>query len=268
MALDQKQIAEFLFDEAKEFETIEQFKDALHKKFVSREVAVDDEEIKNKVTGKVLGSIETRLKREFGLTEEEVKDKKVSELVELAASRQKSRIAELEKAIKEGGKGGEELAKLQEELATAKRMRDENAALAQANANKLEEREQAHKQELQSFEVRFKLDQLKAGISWAESANQFARKGWENHIAENYNFAIVDGKLIATDKAGNQIRNEKGTGNLTAEELLKLEAEKAGLVKKAGQAGTTTTTTTTKTAAQQTDAPKRPVHPRYAAARG
>lgn len=266
MALDQKQIAEFLFDEEKEFETIEQFKDALHKKYVSREVAVDDDEIKNKVTGKVLGSIETRLKREFGLTEEEVKDKKVSELVELAATRQKAKISELEKAIKDGGKGGEELVKLQEELALQRKIAADNEALARANATKLEEREQAHKQELQSFEVRFKLDQLKAGISWAESANQFARKGWENHIAENYNFAMVDGKLIATDKAGNQIRNEKGTGNLTAEELLKLEAEKAGLVKKAGAANPTPTPT--QRAAQPADAPKRPVHPRYAASRG
>lgn len=268
MALDQKQIAEFLFDEAKEFESIDQFKDALHKKYVSREVAVDDEEIKNKVTGKVLGTIETKAKREFGLSEEEIKDKKASEVIEIGAAKLKARIAELEKGIKEGGKGGEELVKLQEELALQRKIAADNEALARANATKLEEREQAHKQELQSFEVRFKIDQIKSSIQWADVANQFARKGWENHIAENFNFAIVDGKLIATDKAGNQIRNEKGTGNLTAEELLKLEAEKAGLVKKAGAAGTTTTTTTTTKAAQQTDAPKRHLHPRAAAARG
>lgn len=240
MAVEVKEIITHLFDKEVEFESLEKFKDELNKKFVSREIAADDEEIKNKVTGKVLGTIETKLKREFGLTEQEVSGKKVSELVELAGQKNKAKIEELEAKIKTGKSEGddEKVKKLQEDLTLAKKAAQDYEVLAKENERKLEEAKTEYAQKEQTMEVRFKLDQLKATMQWAESANQFARKGWENHISENYTFVMNDGKLAVTDKQGNHIKNEKGTGYLSPNELLAMEAEKAGLLKKAaGQAG-------------------------------
>ena len=96
MPIEVKDIVTHLFDKEEQFESLDQFKEKLNQKFVSREIAADDEEIKNKVTGKVLGTIETKLKREFGLTEQEVSGKKVSELVELAGQKNKAKIEEFE----------------------------------------------------------------------------------------------------------------------------------------------------------------------------
>jgi len=239
MAIDQKEIAKYLFDAEQSFETIDAFKDALNARFVSREVAAEDEEIKNKVTGKVLGALETKMKREFGLTEEEVRGKKVSELIELAGVRVKSNVealtAELE-AAKKGSNGTEEIAKLQSDLNAAKLRAKENEDLATANATKLEEATNIFAKEKGGILVGYKLEQIKASIPWAESANEYTRKGFDFAIKENYIFEEENGELIVTDKTGNRIQNEKKTGFIKPDELLKSEADKAGLLKKASGA--------------------------------
>ena len=106
---------------------------------------------------------------------------------------------------------------------------------------------------------------IKSSLSWSDSVNQFAKKGFDLELNERYIFALSDGKLVVTDKNGNQIKNEKGTGYLTPEELVRSEADKAQMLKKAGEAGrqerepVRTTTSGTKEGTRE-----RYLHPRAA----
>lgn len=237
MAIDHKEISKWLFDKEVEFESLDTFKEELSKRYVSREVAADDEEIRNKVTGKTLGTLETKFKRQFGLTEEEVKGKKLSELFEIAESKQKGLIEDLQAQIKQPGQTPEEVRELKAQLEEAKKRSKEQESLAGELSKKLQETESEFNNRVNKYMADTELSKIKSSIPWAESANQYAKKGFEIDIAEKYNFVLSDGKLIVTDKEGNQVKNEKGTGYMNPEELLQFEANKAGLVKKAGEAG-------------------------------
>jgi hypothetical protein len=259
MAIDHKEMSKWLFDKEQEFESLDEFKDLLSKKYVSREVAADDEDIKNRVTGKTLGALETKFKRSFGLSEDEVKGKKLSELFELAESKNKATIEQLQAQAKSAG-STEELNEIRDQLAEARRRAKEQEELSSSLTKKLEETEQSSSAKFQEYVISMNVEKVKNSIPWSDTANQYARKGFEMDIKEKYIFALSDDKLIVTDKAGNQIKNDKGTGYLTAEELYRLEAEKAGLVKKAGEAGSQTKTTQVRMPSP--DRPMRYAHPR------
>lgn len=243
MAIDHKEISKWLFDKEVEFESLDTFKEELSKRYVSREVAADDEEIRNKVTGKTLGTLETKFKRQFGLTEEEVKGKKLSELFEIAEGKQKGLIEDLQAQIKQPGQTPEEVKELKAQLEEAKKRSKEQESLAGELSKKLQETEGEFNNRINKYMADMELNKVKSSIQWADSANQYAKKGFEIDIAEKYNFVLSDGKLIVTDKEGNQVKNEKGTGYMNPEELLQFEANKAGLVKKAGEAGSKTVAT-------------------------
>lgn len=245
MAIDHKEISKWLFDKEVEFESLDTFKDELSKRYVSREVAADDEDIRNKVTGKTLGTLETKFKRQFGLTEDEVKGKKLSDLFEIAETKQKGLIDDLQAQIKTPGQTPEEIKELKAQLEEAKKRSKEQEDLAVDLGKKLQDNEGEFNNRINSYMADMELNKVKSSIQWADSANQYAKKGFEIDIAEKFNFVLSDGKLIATDKAGNQIKNEKGTGYMTPEDILQSEASKAGLIKKAGEAGSKTVTTNT-----------------------
>jgi hypothetical protein len=259
MAIDHKEMSKWLFDKEQEFETLDEFKDLLAKKYVSREVAADDEDIRNKVTGKTLGALETKFKRSFGLTEDEVKGKKLSELFELAEAKNKTLIDDLQKQIKNADTP-QELKELREQLDMAKRRATEQEDLSKSLTEKLAETEASSATRFQEYVTNMNVERVKNSIPWSDLANQYARRGFEMDIKEKYIFAMSDDKLIVTDKNGNQIKNDKGTGYLTAEELYRLEADKAGLIKKAGDAGGRATTSSVRTPSPE--APKRYAHPR------
>lgn len=267
MAIDHKEISKWLFDKEVEFEDLDTFKSELAKKYVSREIAADDEDIRNKVTGKTLGTLETKFKRQFGLTEEEVKGKKLSDLFELAEGKQKSLIEDLQAQIKEPGQTPEEIKALRAELEDARKRSKEQEQLATELNAKLKETEGEFNSRINKYMADMELNKIRTSIPWADSANGYARKGFEIDIAEKFNFALSEGKLIVTDKEGNQIKNEKGTGYMSPEELLKSEADKAGLVKKAGEAGgkgTTTQFSLQTTIGSKDGQARRYMHPRAA----
>src|SRR3990167_10614800 len=99
------------------------FNEAYHAVWVHRDLAKDDPDIQSQITGRVLGSLETKAKKLFGLTTEEIKDKKLSEVLETAALKKEAIIKELETRIQEGGNGSDsekELLELQESVKSYK----------------------------------------------------------------------------------------------------------------------------------------------------
>ena len=234
MSIDHKEMAKWLFDQEKEFTSLDEFKEELAKKYVSREVAVDDEDIRNRVTGKTLGSLETKFKRAFNLTEEDVKGKKLSDLFEVAQQRINTQIEDLKDQAKSTGKDDESY---KSQLAELKKQKGEYETLAGELTQKLEQKEVESQKAIDNYIINQEVMKIKGNLSWSDSVNQFARKGFDLELNERYIFALSDGKLVVTDKSGNQIKNDKGTGYLTPEELVRSEADKAQMLKKAGDAG-------------------------------
>ena len=234
MSVDSKEMAKWLFDQEKEFASLDEFKDELAKKYVSREVAVDDEDIRNRVTGKTLGSLETKFKRSFNLTEDDVKGKKLSDLFEVAQQRMNTQMEELKEQAKNTGKDDEGY---KTQLAELKRQKGEYETLAGELTQKLEQKEIESQKAIDNYIINQEVMKIKSSLSWSDSVNQFAKKGFDLELNERYIFALSDGKLVVTDKDGSQIKNEKGTGYLTPEELVRTEADKAQMLKRAGEAG-------------------------------
>ena len=234
MSIDHKEMAKWLFDQEKEFTSLDEFKEELAKKYVSREVAVDDEDIRNRVTGKTLGSLETKFKRAFNLTEEDVKGKKLSDLFEVAQQRINTQIEDLKEQAKNTGKDDESY---KSQLAELKKQKGEYETLAGELTQKLEQKEVESQKAIDNYIINQEVMKIKGNLAWSDSVNQFARKGFDLELNERYIFALSDGKLVVTDKGGNQIKNDKGTGYLTPEELVRSEADKAQMLKKAGDAG-------------------------------
>jgi hypothetical protein len=234
MSIDSKEMAKWLFDQEKDFESLDQFKEELAKKYVAREVAVDDEDIRNKVTGKTLGSLETKFKRSFNLTEEDVKGKKLSDLFEVAQQRIQAQVDELKTQAQNSGKDDEAY---KAQLAELKRQKGEYETLAGELTQKLEQKEVESQKAIENYIVNQEVMKIKANVPWSDSVNSLAKKGFDIELNEKYIFALSDGKLTVTDKQGNQIKNDKGTAYLSPEELVRSEAEKAQMLKKAGDAG-------------------------------
>jgi hypothetical protein len=234
MSIDSKEMAKWLFDQEKDFESLDQFKEELAKKYVAREVAVDDEDIRNKVTGKTLGSLETKFKRAFNLTEDDVKGKKLSDLFEVAQQRIQAQVDELKTQAQNSGKDDETY---KAQLAELKRQKGEYETLAGELTQKLEQKEVESQKAIENYIVNQEVMKIKANVPWSDSVNSLAKKGFDIELNEKYIFALSDGKLTVTDKQGNQIKNDKGTAYLSPEELVRSEAEKAQMLKKAGDAG-------------------------------
>ena len=234
MSVDSKEMAKWLFDQEKEFASLDEFKEELAKKYVSREVAVDDEDIRNRVTGKTLGSLETKFKRAFNLTEDDVKGKKLSDLFEVAQQRINTQIEDLKEQAKNTGKDDEAY---KTQLAELKKQKSEYETLAGELTQKLEQKEIESQKAIDNYIINQEVMKIKSSLAWSDSVNQYARKGFDLELNERYIFALSDGKLVVTDKGGNQIKNDKGTGYLTPEELVRSEADKAQMLKKAGEAG-------------------------------
>jgi hypothetical protein len=260
MSIDSKEMAKWLFDQEKDFESLDQFKEELAKKYVAREVAVDDEDIRNKVTGKTLGSLETKFKRAFNLTEDDVKGKKLSDLFEVAQQRIQTQVDDLKAQAQNSGKD-DEAYKVQ--LAELKRQKGEYETLAGELTQKLEQKEVESQKAIDNYIVNQEVMKIKANVPWSDSVNSLAKKGFDIELNEKYIFALSDGKLTVTDKQGNQIKNDKGTAYLSPEELVKSEAEKAQMLKKAGDAGKQDTTPIrTSTSAKEGTRGERFLHPR------
>ncbi len=163
-----------------------------------------------------------------------MKGKKLSDLFEVAQQRMTAQMEELKEQAKNTGKDDEAY---KAQLAELKRQKGEYETLAGELTQKLEQKEVESQKAIDNYIVNQEVMKIKSSLAWSDSVNQFARKGFDLELNERYIFALSDGKLVVTDKSGNQIKNEKGTGYLTPEELVRTEADKAQMLKKAGEAG-------------------------------
>lgn len=225
---------------------IDDIKTAFHEKWVNRSLADSDPDIRSKITGKVLGSIQTLATREFGLEASEVKDlKKVEDFITLGASKYKKQLEEAQEALKSGGG---DTAKWQEKLDKMKGESKQYKDMADQLKQTLEEKETEWTGKLKTTKLDYAIGALRNRLPYADEFNSdpLRKKGFEAHINENYNFDFNEQEeLIVTNKKGELVVNDSKNGHFTPEDLLKTELKKHNGLKIPG-ADTRRTTTDTR----------------------
>lgn len=208
-----------------EFESKEDALKAFHEKYVSREVAPMDPDLKKQIVGRRLGELTTHAKRAFGFQNSDVDGLKLEDVIQKGTETLRAKIEELEK--KGGGEPDEKLTQQLNEL-KAKLEAKNNELMEVAKAK--EQSEQEWQSKFTSYKVNDKLNSTLSSIPLI-SMDPIQRKGWEATIKE-VDWRLNDEGELRPYKDDEPLKNEKGTGLLSAAEYLKKMAEEANLIKK------------------------------------
>lgn len=233
MALETKDILEAL-DLGDDVTTLDQLKEKHSKKFVTLSSAHENEEIKSKVVGKVLGSLTTHAKKAFDLTPDEIKDKKLEEVLEIASSKYKNKFTELETSSK---KGKDELViDLETKLEKYKKDALEFKSAADLASKALQEKEGLFEEEKKGWKRNSLFDTVKKDLDkeLISDIDPLKLKGFNTEIAEKYIFEVDEtGEALAVyNKDKTRVQDPKKLGSfLSPKDLLVQEASKNKLIK-------------------------------------
>lgn len=203
------------------------------KGWINKSVAHQDDELRSSIIGKFAGSVETAAIRAFGIKKEDVKEKKLEEIIEFGASSLKSRLKELEE--RGSGNNEEEYKKLEKKHQDLVGKYSQLEGMNKELSGTLEKTTSEYEGKLKGVKINTALTGIKASIPFIDEDSPMvkaAKKGFEAHIAENFQFDLDDKEtLIVKDKDGKQIEKANKGGFLGVEDVLKREAEAFKLLK-------------------------------------
>lgn len=210
--------------------TGEDFKKFHQETFVAKQIAMDDPEIKNKIIGKITGSITTKLKSLASLDKKEIEGKQVEEIAEMAIAKFKSKITELEELSKKNS--DETVKSLQSEVESWKKKTKDFESLATTNFEGWEGEKKAKTETIKSFKLNHILSQAKSKIPLKDGITDLEKAGFESLLKNNYVIDLGDNDEpeIYTTK-GERVKSESGNKFVTLEDLLLLEAKKNNILK-------------------------------------
>lgn len=216
-------------------ENLEQFKQKFNETFVSRKIAIDDEEIKTKVVGKITGGLSTLIKRELELDPKEIEGKKVEEIFTLGVTKLKGKISELE--VNAAKTRDEAVAEWQTKAEKYKKDFTEYKTQTELLSKKLEETEQGFQNEKKNWTINQKFsDTRKKALSmFSEEVlkDNLKLEGFNTLITKKYKFDLDESnELVVYDAEGKRIQNTNKIGAfLSPEEVLLKEATENKLLK-------------------------------------
>ena len=228
MALETADILkQFGFDPEK-ITDAESFKKQFNETYISREVAVDDVDIKNKIMGRRIGGIHTKTKRIFTdlgveFTGDELKDIKVEDLMDLGIGKLndvlKSKETEL-KSTFESTKD-ETVIKLNGQIETLNGRVTELDVLNTENVQKLTDANENFAGKIKEFKLGSLLSDSKRRVKILTDTTEFEKDGYEARISKKVHLDFNDKEeLLILDENGNRIKNESGNNFATLDEVL------------------------------------------------
>jgi hypothetical protein len=229
--MEAKDLLEVL--DLKDIKDIDGFKKAVNEKFISKSQALDDDEIKGKITGKVTGALTTLAKREFDLSNDEIKDKKWEEIIVQGAAKQKAKIKELEDLSASGN--DEKVKDLTAKLEKASKKADEYKGLLDTTTQTLAQKETEFNGKIKEFKVSSRFEKAKETVSQKlKSDLSLAEKlGFDSKLKD----IVVDfddkDEVLVLGKDGKRLTNPNKVGAfLSLEEAIELQASELNLIKK------------------------------------
>lgn len=261
--MEAKEILEAL-DLGDDVTTLDQLKEKHSKKFISLATAHENEEVRSKATGKLLGSLTTTLKKSFELSPDEIKDKKIEEVIEIISNKSKTKISELETGSKKTK--DEAVIDLEAKLDKLKKDAESYKSAAETASKALQEKEGVFEKEKKGWKVNSMFDGVKKEFEreLISDIDPLKRKGFDSEINEKYIFDLDESgnELAVYDKDLKRVADPKKLGAfLTPKDLLLSEASKAKLLKMNDGKTVTKVVTAVQNNAAATNAKKSNVDP-------
>ena len=211
--------------------TVDDFKAFFQTNFVNKAMAVEDEEIRSKVTGRVLGGISTFMKTEGGFQKADIKDKTPEDIFKMYKANMEAKVADLTAV---SGQNSDEAIKTWEaKYKKVEQERDDYKGMADTNFKGWEEEKANGSQKLKTYKVGNLLEKIKSKVPWKDGLNEYEMEGFESKLNKNYkiDFNDSDEPEVYTSK-GERVKTETGNKFMTPEEVVLKLANEGNLIKK------------------------------------
>jgi len=249
MALELKDVAEYIGLKLEDFKTPDEFKTAFDKEFLKQSAINEESEPVKKILGKVFGTLENDIKKvankfELGIDFESadyIGKKKVNDklnfIIDTFDAKNKVVIAGLTEKASLGNddKVKEYIAKLEKATQKAK----DNETLLNSTKTEFETYKTNTATEIKNKTLSGIKKEIYSKAKFLPEANDFTKKGFLTSFEEQYNFDIDENENpFITNKKGEKIVSTKTAGAFkTPSELLDEEIIKANLHPKNPQGG-------------------------------
>lgn len=214
---------------------LEDFKKHVDTQYVLRDNALQDEDLKKKITGTIFGKINTKAAQIFGLKSSEVKEKTLEEIMETAKANYTNLINEAKSG--QGSTDDERVAKLEKELNTYKSKAEQLESGLTEWEQKYNNDTASLKGSLKQTKLQHKLNEIKSGIQFVDdfNTNPITKAGFETLINTKYKVDFDEEKdeVVVTDAGGKPVKHPTKTGHFASyADILAMEAEANKLLKK------------------------------------
>lgn len=246
-----------------DLDSTEKIVEAHRNNYLLKSEAHEDEDVKGKITGKLLGELTTKAKKLFGFSNEDIKDKHFKDILTEGVESYKTKLTELEE---QSTKGGDEVVnKLKTDLEKLKTQANQYKGDLEKVLGEKTELETTFTNKLKQFKVDSVYKEQLSKIPFSEQAGDVAKLGFNTLIQSKYKIDLDETEnVIVMDEKGQKIPHPQKTGvYLGLGEVLEMEAKKANILKQ-NNAGNTTTFRTTQQAPQAPEKPVRQVNSRAA----
>ena len=240
MALEIKEVAEYLGLKVDELKDLESFKTKFDTEFIKQSNITEDNESVKKILGKTFGTLENEIKKvakgfelDIDFNSDDLKDKKVTDKLKFVVSeydaKQKTVIEELKKSANQGN--DEKVKEWEEKYTKAINKAKDYETLLKTTKTELETVQQNSSKEIKNIKLDIFKTQALSKVKFKADINEFEKEGYLSKIEKNYKFDLDEtGKPVIFDKEGKRIPNPKVNGTfMDIEEVLQDEAVKGKL---------------------------------------
>lgn len=238
-----------------EVTSMEEFEEKFNSRFLPKETAWQDDEVKSKITGKIAGSINSIAKREFGLEPSEIKDLKWEEVIAKGVSKLRENITSLEEMA--GKNSDDKFNELAEKLKKAEKTINDYKINLENTSKLVEQKDLEYQNSIKSLKVDNVLKEAKTKIfpKMKTNISEPERFYFEHKIKESIDVDFDEnGDVIVMDKNGQRLANPNKLGSfLSLEEAIENIASSNNLLIK-NNVAQTNVQATIKTPANNTQA--------------
>lgn len=219
---------------------LSQIKDAFHSKYVSREIASDDNDIVKRVVGKHLGIYERNIKRgfknagvelpdDFSFKAFEAEDAELNPIYKMKATYE-NQIGDLK--TKAAKSSDTKLKELEEARAQLERDLSSYKQIATNLEQEVENTKAAFVNEKKSWLINQHKQQVLGQFTFSDTVDEYKRKGFDVTFAEKYQLDLDGDAVVVLDTQGQRVLNEKKSGHATLQEVMRMELDAANMLKK------------------------------------
>jgi hypothetical protein len=280
MAIEVKEILEYLGYDPEKISTIDDLKPDFEKTFVRKSSLNEDSDVVKSVMGRVFGSQENELKKiakQFELdvdfdSDDYKSNKKLSEKANFILSKyQEKSASEVNEWKSKAGLGNDEKVKtLETKYEKAKREKAELEELLSHTKGEYENLQKSSSEQLKNVKIDVKRKDFYGKIKYKSDMTDLEKEGFESKIAKNYIFDIDENDdLIIKTAKGERIPSPKVVGTYKSPlEVLEEEATTGKIIQMNNSGGNPAPAAakviTSNTGQQLPASPERRVAPRMA----